>query len=407
MTAARNRIFRSLRMAVVAAAPGSICIATPALADTVMGAKASAGASVDSNPYLTNGGGGTDVAGTLQIEPWLRVADDISSLDLYSSVLVRQFAHRENGTDTSANVSVTGRHQLSPFVSVFAGANYSTSRNGINVGLINVGPDDPLPPPTTPLPDITLGGTRTRTQVASVNAGLSFRLSPLDQLSASFTASRSTNDSPAGRDFTFVNTSLNYSRTLTERISATASIRYGKANYFHSAFGDGTTITPEVGVDMRLSPAITFSGSLGVSYSRTAAGNGFTLKSTSLSGRAHVCYNQERGAMCLVAERSSQPTALGVIRSVTSIAFNYDKRLSAKDSIKFGLSYNSTGEPAGIVVGPETSQYYVASADWSHSFNRRLSCYVSPGYSRIKNSSRSYDSFRVSAGVRYIFGAIS
>jgi hypothetical protein len=322
-------------------------------------------------------------------------------------LLLRQYTKNSNGTDITGTVNLDASRRLSPYLSVSGGVRYLTSRNGINLGFANVGPNDPVPPPTTALPDISLGGTRTTTHSASVDLGLSARLSPLDQLGASLTASRSTYSSSAGKDFTYLNGGLNYSRTVSERVAATASVSYGKSDYIGTRVGDGTIITPQIGIDMRVSPTITVSASLGASFSRSELGNGTTLQSTSLSGQARLCRKQVRGAMCLVVARSAQPTALGNIATVTSVSLNYDARLSNRDTINFSLGFNSNNDNAALVTGPGTSKYYSAGGNWSHTLGHRLSMYVSPSYSRIMDSSKSHNDFNLSTGLRFSFGAIS
>jgi hypothetical protein len=370
-----------------------------------MGMDVAAGGSVESNPYLTNGAS-TDVAGSLDITPWLSISDEASSADLRGNLSLRQYTRSTNGTDVTGSVALTGNHRLSPYFNINGGANYRTSRNGINLGFANVGPNDPLPPPTTLLPDISLGGTRTRTHSVSANLGFTARLSPLDQLGGSFTASRYTTNAATGNDFSDLNAGLNYARTLSERTSVTASVRYAKSNYYRTRVGDGTIITPQLGVSTTLSQNTTLSVSLGASISRSTLGNGTTRTFTALSGDARLCRNLDRAAMCLVAARSAQPTALGGISTVTNIGASYDTRVSRRDSLSFSLGFTSNGD-AALATGPQTSKLYSAGGTWTRDFDRRLSAFVSPSYSRITNSSTSYNSFRLAAGLRLRFGAIS
>lgn len=405
MTSARNLSVSPLRLAVLAIAPGSFCFGAPASADTRMGVDVAAGGSVESNPYLTNSS--ADFSGSLQIDPWLRVNDDVSTVDVRGNLTVRRYTQSANGTDVSGNATLATTRRLSPYVSLSGGLNYFTARNGINLGFASVGPNDPVPPPTTPLPDITLGGTRARTQSLTGNLGISARLSPLDQLGASFSASRFTNNSVAGRDFNYLNAGLNYARTLSERTAITASVRYGRSNYVGTRTGDGTIITPEVGIERTLSPTTTLSASLGASFTRSTRADGTTEKFTSLSGQARICRNLDTAAMCLAAARTAQPTALGGISALTTVNLNYGKRISRRDNINLGIGFNSSSNEQPFAAGPDASKYYTAMGTWTRNFNPRLSAYVSPSYSRITNSSNSYNSFRLSAGLRLSFGAIS
>jgi hypothetical protein len=406
MTSAPNRLARPFRLAILTIAPASVCFAAPAYADTRIGMNVAAGATIDSNPYLTDRS--TDIAGTLQASPNVQISNDVSSLNLRGDVLIRQFIKSSNGNDITGTATLAGTHRFSPYFSVNSGVSYLTSSNGLNLGFANVGPTDPLPPPTTPLPDITLGGTRTRTHMLSANAGFSLRASPRDQISANFTASRNTFNAAAGsagRDFDFLNGGLNYSRTLSRRISATASVRYGRSNYMDTRVGDGTIITPEVGFDMTLNDKMTLSASLGASFSRSSLGDGRTVKATSLSGQARLCRSLPGGGVCAVAARTAQPTALGSINVVTSVGVNYNRRLSARDAMTINLGFNNSNDDLTLITGSRNSNFYSAGANWSRTLNRRLSMYVSPSYSRITDPSRTYDSLRLAIGLRLSFGA--
>lgn len=418
MTASKAR---PLRLVVLAMAPGPLCVGTPASADTRAGVDLSAGASAESNPYLASGGIG-DVALSFQVDPWLKLSDPISSIDLHGDLSLRQYSKSANGTDITGTVDLSASRRLSPYFSISGGVNYLTSLNGINLGFANVAPTEPLPPFTTPLPDISLGGTRTRTHSASANVGVSAALSPLDQISASFTASRSTYNSTAGSDYTYLNGGLNYARTLSRHLSLTASVRYGKSDYSGTSVGDGTIITPEVGFNLTLSERMTLNASFGASFSRSNRLGGTKANSTSFSGQVNLCRSAERGAFCLTAAQSAQPTGLGGISTVTDIGIGYNTRVSSRDTLSFNLGFDrSKGEflsqttfvlnglpLTAFVVNREDSKYIRAGGSWSHSFSRRFFMYVSPGYSRITNSSTSRsNSFTLSAGLRYSFGAIS
>jgi hypothetical protein len=407
MTIAPKRLARPLRLALLTIAPGTACLAAPALADTRTSLDLAAGGMYDSNPFLADDSGG-DVAVTLQATPRLQISDNVSSLNILGDFLVRQFVKSANGSDITGTASVAGTHRASPFFTINAGANYLTSSNGLNLGFSNVRPDDPLPPPTTPLPDITLGGTRTRTHMVSGNAGFSLRASPRDMIGANVTAARNFFDGDGGlgaRDFSFINGGLNYSRTLSRRVAATAAIRYGKSNFIGTNLGDGTIITPEAGIDMTLDERTTLSASLGASFTRTSLADGTIVKGTALSGQARVCRTLPNGGACLVAARSAQPTALGSVSVITSVAANYDRRLSARDTMTLSLAFNSSDDDLTLATGTQEAKLYSAGGNWSRSLNRRLFMFVAPSYSRITDPSRSFDSFRLSVGLRLSLGA--
>lgn len=407
MTSACDRIARPMRLAILAVGPGSLCVVSPASAETRWSTSVSAGGSVETNPYLVNGGG-TDGALTLDVQPWLQLLhDEVSTLDLSGNLSLRQYSRSANGTDISGSASMDVSRRLSPNFRVNGSARYFTSRNGINGGFAVVRPDDPAPPPNVLLPDISLAGTRTRTQSLSGNLGFGARLSPFDNINLNVSATKSTNDAAAGQDFTYLGGGVNYARTLSERLSATVSVTVNKSNYLRTRVGDGTVISPQAGIDARLGPKTTLSVSAGASFTSSEIGNGVTIKSTSISGQFRLCRLQERGSLCVVGAHSPQPTALGGVGSTTSVSVNYNKQMSAKDALSFNLGFNRSKNNTALIGPTQPQTYYNAEASWSRSFNPRFSAYLTPSYSRISGFSRSYDAFRLSAGLRYTFGAIS
>jgi hypothetical protein len=406
MTIAPNRLARPLRLALLSITPATACLAAPAMANTRTGVDIAVGGAYDSSPFLAEQS--ADIAATLQVSPRLTISDNVSSLNVLGDFLVRQFVKSANGNDITGTASAAGAHRFSPFFSVNAGASYLTSSNGLNLGFANVGPTDPLPPPTTPLPDITLGGTRTRTHMVSGNAGFAVKASPRDMIGANVTASRNFFGDAGGigaRDFVFINGGLNYSRTLSPRIAATAAVRYGKSNFLNTSLGDGTIITPEAGIEMTLNSRMTLSASLGASFTRTSLEDGTIVTGTSLSGQARLCRTLPNGGACLVAARSAQPTALGTINVVTSVAADYNRRLSARDTINLSLAFNSSSDDLTLATGTQEAKLYSAGGNWSRSLSQRLFMFVSPSYSRITDPSRSFDSFRLMVGLRLSLGA--
>ena len=77
-------------------------------------------------------------------------------------------------------------------------------------------------------------------------------------------------------------------------------------------------------------------------------------------------------------------------------------------NLNVSLGFNSSnGDFIALTGRQETQRFYNASANWGHSFGRRVAAFVSPSFSRVTTTTDSYNSFRITAGLRLSFGADS
>jgi hypothetical protein len=381
-------------------------MAAPAVAGVTAGGDVSLGGTLVSNPYLEVNSSAT-VSATAEVSPWIRLRDDQSLLELRGDVLVNLYA-QNYGDEITPSVRLNGNRQLSPYVGISGGLGYRSSRGGLHYNLVTQnGPADTQQPITTPLPDVTFAGNRTRNELIDGSFGLNWRISPFDHLGVSFNAQRSTYDAAIASDYNFFNGALTYGRTLSDRTTLTASVFVGRSDYSNTNTGDGTTVSPQVGIQQRLSPTWTLDVSAGATFVRTNLADGSIRKFTTFAGQAALCKRQSRSNFCLNAAQSAQPTAIGGIRSATNVSLNYENQLSLRNSLSASLVWSRDGDAqqAGIIGGSST--FYGASATLARHFNRRLSAFFSPSYSRYSNVVSPRSNIQVSIGIRYSFGAIS
>lgn len=394
-----------IRIVSLVLAPASFGLATPAIAETQAGASISLGGMAATNPFQSSPAQ-SGVSATAELSPWVRLVDEQSTVEVRGSVRVNQYTE-QLGRDVTAAANLNGSHRLSSTASVSGSLGYLTSRAGLHSSLLsrNAAADASIPF-TSPLPDVAFGGDRSRTETFNANLGVDFSVSPRDKIGTSFSAARSHYRSALASSHNFFNGGLNYSHSLSDLTSLTASVVVGKSVYSDTRAGDGTIITPQVGIRRRLSTNIEFSASLGASFARTNRGDGTIQSVTSLSGTVRLCRTHEYSAMCLNAARAAQPTAIGGVRTTTTVSVNYDDRVSRRDTI--GLTATWTrNDDASLVIGGGPASFYGASASVRREFSRRLSVFVTPSYSKFTNGVRSRNNAQISAGLRFSFGAMS
>ncbi len=405
MTRPATQLTRSIRIIALTIAPGTFSFGAPAMAETRAGVDLSASGKIASNPHeqvVTK----TGVAGSVKIDPWIRIVGEQSGVELRGNFTVDRYA-QDYGTDTTASVRLNAERRLSPYVGISGGASYQTSRAGIHDLLLSRDTAaDVVPPPTTPLPDVTFGGIRIRAETIDAHLGLDIKPSPHDQLHLNFGASRSRFDSINASNYDSYSAGLGYARTLSERTSATASIQISKSDYLNTRAGDGTIITHLVGIQRQFSQTLTLSASVGASFSRTHRADGSLQNFTSLSGQLRLCNAGIRSTLCLSAARTAQPTAIGGIAAVSSVAFALDNQLGQRDRLSLTAQYSKNDRSTGVLGGG--SQFYGASASVTHEFNRRFTAFITPSFSKtIDQVTPRKANYQMEVGLRFRFGARS
>jgi hypothetical protein len=253
---------------------------------------------------------------------------------------------------------------------------------------------------------VSLSGLRTRAK--NFDSNLAFHLEPSshDSVNVYLGASTARYNGIGNSDFNYYSAGVSYGRKLSAHTSLTASVVVAKSDYLHTRLGDGTIITPQAGVEHQFSPTLTFGISGGASIARTHRADGSLENFTSFSGQAHLCNLGNHSSLCLTAARMAQPTANGGLSAVTSISGTYTNQFNLKNTVSMNVQYSKNDSSTPLQIG--ASEFYGMSASLAHNFNRRISAFITPSFSKITGNLSPHESdFQLQAGVRFRFGALS
>jgi hypothetical protein len=375
------------------------------MADTRAGLDLSTSAKVATNPFLEPVHF-TSFAGSASVDPWLQIKDPQSLVELRGNFTVDAYT-QHYGTDTSGDAQLNASKQLSPYVGISGAAAYRTAITGIHTLLLtgNTSATTAQPVPTTPLPDVTLSGLRTRSKTFDGHLGFDLKPSSRDTLNFYFGASLARYNDINTSDYNYYSAGLTYAHALSAHTSLQAIVVVAKSDYLRTRAGDGTIVTPQVGIEHQFSPTLTFGFSGGASISQSHRADGSLENFTSFSGQAHLCNRGERTTLCLNAARMAQPTANNRVSAVTSVSGVYSNQFSLKDFVSLTMQYSKNDNP-GIQFG--ASQFYGMTASETHNFTRRFAGFISPSFSKITgNFTSAQSNFQVDVGLRFRFGALS
>lgn len=379
-----------------------------AIADTRVTANVGVDSGIATNPYgstASNTGSGT-VSGTLNTIALITMPT--GAINLRGSVTHTEYFKLYNGT-TDFTVATTAQQQLSPLVSMSAGASYSSQvRNGLYPVI------DPTSPPTddpnAPIivdPDAATSFAE-RVQSFSGNLGMSVSLSPRDSFSVSARGSKVLYPMRAGaitsRDFASYGAGLSYRRQIGTGTSIGAAFDVNKSEYERGGFSGGTQISPSLTLNTALGGRFSLNAAAGVTFSETDFAGGAN-KTTSFSGSVGICYTGDRARFCGTASQRVAPSSFSGTSTVSSISGTYSYRLSEGSNIGVSASYSKAKSLSG--VGNLKNDYAQISTNYSRRLTQRLSAVASLSYSETHNSTVQRDgNFFASIGLRYSLGEI-
>jgi hypothetical protein len=112
-----------------------------------------------------------------------------------------------------------------------------------------------------------------------------------------------------------------------------------------------------------------------------------------------------RGSVCATVDRSSQPTGLGDVRTLTSLNAVLSRKLNSRDTLD--LRANGSRTSGTSVLGSSESPTFLGgSVQLSRQFQPRLSAFASVAYSDIyDNGPPRPANLQGRLGIRYRFGA--
>lgn len=401
---------RKISQLIVAGASLACSSIALAQAEPRVSVDVSTGGSVETNPFLEEDG---ETAGSafIRIDPRIVFEDEIGRTVIEGSARFSQFTNRY-GSDEAARLGVNSRRMLSERTTVRVGASAQTSRSAIQDAL-TAGAGDLLEPGVelggdVPYVDFTLAGTRSRVTNLRADAGIEYSLDPVSNVSASLATSYSNYSDGFGFDFRDFSGGLGYSRRLSDRTTLTLGVQATRIEYFSEQVGDSTVVSAQTGVRQQISPTLTLIANVGLDFVNTTGGLLGDTKDTSLSGSIALCNRGLNSAMCVSAQRSARPTALGGVATVNTLVANYDVRLSLKDRLSLAGRYGQTDQSTGggLLTSDVSTDLVGASARYTRALNDRLSFFLTPSFAKVFDDLRDRDAnFAVMAGITMRFGS--
>jgi hypothetical protein len=292
------------------------------------------------------------------------------------SAYAQTFFYTRRSSQQSFDLS--GRHsaQVNERLSIYGNADLSYDRGGqLDTRIIDL-PNVPLPPGAVQPPVLLPPGTdflsvSGRTYRASANVGGSLALGARDSVSG--TAGIQHVVSKSGlldTRYTTVPVSIGYNRQLSTRTAVGVRLAAQRTDYN----GPETlrSISPQLTLQTTLSERMTFSGAVGVSFSKSD--NGIESRSsTGLQADASLCRLGELSRFCGRAAVSQQvATAAGAAKSV-SLGVDYSRRLDANQTLALSLNADRYSTPILQVTNLSFSRatYVRGAAEYARKFSGR------------------------------------
>ena len=385
-------------------ATASPLIAISAHAETSSGVGLGGSVEYVSNPFLLNTQDTAATRARVSIAPFIEERSARSSLRVSGDASFLAYSRRyKESVDLDTQVSY--RNTLTRQLSVHAGLSLSSSSGGSYTAAPVL--LDPLAPPVEPrLNDIANVGFQDRTTQASASAGLNYTINDRNSVYLDYDASvlrypRAVNRS----EYSSYGQTVGYSRVISPRVTAGASVRVSKVDYLGGPLGDATIISPSINGGLRINSRWRANGSVGFSTTRVTVFFG-KLTSTNFNGNLSLCRSDTRTNLCLDAARATGASSIDGVRTTTTIGASYSYKLTPRDSFSASAGYSRAGSAvrALIPVGQTgTIDYFNASGSFSRQFARRLSGSVSTGYNR-STSLGARSSYYATIGVNYSFG---
>jgi len=393
---------------------GLCCICSSAAfaqSDPQASVDVSVGAGIASNPFLYED---SEAAGSasLNISPRLIFEDEISKTVFGGNLRLAQYTNRY-GTDIAGRLQVSDERLINERTTLRIAASLLSSRSALQDGLLTVEGPQPGPGPTLPpvLPpvDTTIAGTRSRVTSLNSSIGMTYALDEVSSINLSTSLSGAYFGDDVGYDYRSVGTQVGYQRRLSDRTSINIGVQGSLVDYLGRKTGDSRIVSPTIGVQHQLSDRISVSANVGISNVRTNIGPAGHSEVTSFAGSLGVCSESERQSMCLSASRSAQPTALGGVSTVSSIAITYSAQISSVDRFSLAARYGKTDQKTNGLSGLpffRVTEIAGVSGSYSRELNDRLTLSVTPSYSKVYDAASKRDAnFAVMANLTMRFGS--
>ncbi len=394
-----------------------VALSAPAGADTRANVLVSGGLRYETAPYLGASDDNGTLGATVEVTPSVFFVDEITRFRISGNLAYDLYFDGVRDNER-VQVSADGQTRLDERTGLSGGLQFLSSQsyaqNSLFVGtddLIALEPDEV---PEFPLIDPTVAGTGRRISTLSVRGALTRTISPIDSLSVGLSAQGSATEGDFGRDYRSAGASLGYARQLSERTRLQANVSVNKNDYLDQERGDSYSITPLVGISQQISPTLSWSGQVGVSYANIDDGFGNREENVDFALSVNGCKRGVRGNLCFGAARDATPTTFGGLSTSTSVNVQYDRQLSLNGRINLLAAYRRSER---ILEGDfiedddiglnRSSELLSAGARYRHTFTQRLSAFANVSYSKPFTDTFDRDgNFQTYLGVSYLFGDV-
>lgn len=396
---------RALATGIVSIAAG-VAVPAAVFAEPQIGATVSAAGGYASSPFNRSGGGQDSATAQVRFAPFIAIEGGRNTVLLDGSIEHTEYAsHYDGRTNYRANALLD--HAFDARTALTASLGFDSTVVSSSDGLISPivdGSNPDLPPVLDP----TLADAiNQRRENYRSSVRLSHELSERDSIglgvSGVATRSRSTGNL---REYNYASVNGSYSRAISEHTRLGLQVTGSKTNYLRTREGDSETVSPQLTASVELDEHWSLDGAAGMTFGTTQGANG-ERNISAFSGSARLCNSSDRWSLCLAAARSVLPSSYSGTGIQTSAGLSGRYQLTEKDSLSGSVSYARSKRDQSLSTANVIDEYITSSASWSHRFTRRLSGYVSGGYSQsIGTGNGNRSNLSGTVGVAYSIGDV-
>jgi hypothetical protein len=356
----------------VLATLGILALATPVAGEPVQFSTVLRGElGYGTNPFLRQGVTRGAALASVGIAPRLTKRTARSSTTLSGNYTRDQYINSLGYTD-AASVGLARTDQLTQHLSSVVTAGLSTSNRAILYDTDEVVVEDPL--------NI---GRRTRHENASIQ--MQWQASAKDQLNYGANishlsyGSRRSNVGAIGSGYTQHGANVGYNHVIDARTSVGAQV---SVTTVHSKlYPDSRAIQPSLTGRRQLTAIWNVTGHVGLVSQRIFGP--FGGSNSSLGYGATLCGVYPRTSLCLYADRGSQASGYGGLRTSDQFRATLSHDLAEHDRVSLSAGYNrsqSIGSPALRAASIRSVKAIHADAEYNHDLTQRVSAGVGARY---------------------------
>jgi len=358
---------------------------TVAFAETTRGVSVSASTGFDTNPFLGIANDREVASFRLEIAPTLSYSDGVSEINLQTRAEHVQYLGKFDSAQ-NLSTSIAAQHRVNEWTTVTANLGLASIESQSDFIELQSVPGQPLNPglPDVLVDDITLLGRQTRRTSVTAGSSIVYRPGQFDEVSFSSDLNFQRYAKNSGLDdYDFASQRLSYSRVVNENISVGGMLEYSVGDFKYIRFGDATILSPKFLIKARLSSQFELNSTLGASFTSVKTPQG-ELGVTAMAGSASLCYRGAQDNFCVNGQRQTIPTAVGGVRTLTSLGTSYSVRVSSRDTFQSGTSYSRASAPiSGGTTNLESVRIF---GRMERRLNDRARIFVSGAYSNSSDT---------------------